>query len=75
MTLPKPGESVLSIPPEELVEYCGKNLATYKIPRYFEYRTEDFERTPSMRVQKQSLKQGRDDQIKGCWDREKGSMR
>jgi carnitine-CoA ligase len=73
--LPNRGESITSIPPEELVEYCRKNLAAYKIPRYFEYRTEDFERTPSMRVQKQSLKQDRDDQIKGSWDREKSITR
>ncbi len=30
-------------------------LAAFKIPRFIEFRDTDFERTPSMRVQKQSL--------------------
>jgi crotonobetaine/carnitine-CoA ligase len=57
-------------PPEEVVDYCAKRLARYKVPRYIEYRREDFPRTPSMRVKKQALLEERGDQISGCWDRE-----
>jgi crotonobetaine/carnitine-CoA ligase len=72
--LPKAGESPQTFPPEEVIEFCKRNLAAYKIPRYIEYRTEEFERTPSMRVQKQSLKT-RPDLIAGSWDRETGKYR
>ena len=61
--------------PAEILEFCRSRLASYKIPRYVEYRTEDFERTPSMKVQKQSLMSGRQDLIGGAWDRETGSVR
>jgi crotonobetaine/carnitine-CoA ligase len=72
--LPKAGESAETLPPEELIEFCRRNLATFKVPRFIEYRTEEFERTPSMRVQKQSLK-NRPDLIAGSWDRETGGYR
>jgi carnitine-CoA ligase len=71
----KPGETQASVPPEEIIAFCRSKLAAYKIPRYIEYRTQDFERTPSMRVQKQALLKERDDLIKGSWDRETGAVR
>lgn len=71
----KPAETPTTLPPEEIVAFCRGKLAPYKVPRYIEYRTEDFERTPSMRVQKQSLLKGRPDPIKGSWDRESGGLR
>ena len=49
--------------------------ASFKIPRYIEYRLQDFERTPSMRVQKQALLEERADLIAGSWDRETGKIR
>jgi crotonobetaine/carnitine-CoA ligase len=58
-------------PPLEVVKYCAQRLARYKVPRYIEYRDEDFPRTPSMRVKKQALLQERQDQITGAWDRER----
>ena len=52
---PNAGESPATVPPEDIIALAGRNLAAYKIPRYIEYRLTDFERTPSMRVQKQAL--------------------
>lgn len=71
----QPGESEATLPPEAIIEFCGSQLAAYKIPRYIEYRKTDFERTPSMRVQKQALLKEREDLIKGAWDRESGTVR
>ena len=53
------GETPQSVPPDALIEFCKANLAAYKVPRYIEYRQTDFERTPSMRVQKQIAAQGK----------------
>ncbi|WP_436531977.1 AMP-binding protein [Actinoplanes sp. HUAS TT8] len=39
---------------EELAEYCGQRLASFKVPRYWEFR-DDLPRTPSERVAKQLL--------------------
>ncbi len=72
---PKPGESPTTIPPEEIIALCRRSLAAFKIPRYIEYRLQDFERTPSMRVQKQALLKERADLIAGSWDRETGKIR
>jgi crotonobetaine/carnitine-CoA ligase len=65
-----PAESPDSVSPREIVEHCGANLAKYKVPRFIEYRFEDFPRTPSLRVRKEALKQERADLRAGAWDRE-----
>ncbi len=44
---------------QTLVEFCGAKLARHKIPRYLMFTTEDFPRTPSMRVAKKQLPRGR----------------
>ena len=54
----KDGES---FPPEAVIEFCKQNLAAFKIPRFIEFRNTDFERTPSMRVHKQSLLKAKPD--------------
>ena len=41
------------MPPAELIAFSAERLARYKVPRYVEYRAEDFDRTPSMRVKKE----------------------
>lgn len=61
-------------PPEEVIAFCRQNLAAFKIPRFVEYRTTDFERTPSMRIHKITLTQGRTDLGIGTWDRETGEI-
>lgn len=55
--------------PAALVAFCGERLARYKVPRYLEFRTEPFPRTPSMRVKKSDL-QGVVDPTADAWDRE-----
>lgn len=65
-----PGENTESVPPTELVKFSESQLARYKVPRFIEYRTEDFERTPSMRVKKQDLDRSHDDRDR-VWDRER----
>jgi crotonobetaine/carnitine-CoA ligase len=65
------GESEATAPPEEIVAFCAVRLAGFKVPRYIEYRTTDFPRTPSMRIQKELLRQERADLVAGVWDRER----
>jgi len=55
---------------EDLIEFCTTRLARYKIPRFVEFRTDDFARTPSMRVKKQELSREVDD-VAMVWDRER----
>jgi carnitine-CoA ligase len=56
-----------SVPPAELIAFSADRLARHKVPRFVEYRTEDFDRTPSMRVKKEALDRSRDpDRV---WDR------
>jgi crotonobetaine/carnitine-CoA ligase len=73
--LPVQGESVASVPPEELVAFCAARLALFKVPRYIEYRSSDFPRTPTLRVQKEVLRGERGDLRAGAWDRETGRRR
>jgi carnitine-CoA ligase len=66
-----PGCSPDELPPEEIVAYCGERLAAFKVPRYVEYRTAEFPRTPTMRVRKEELK-AVPDLTGNAWDRERG---
>ena len=68
------GEAPETFPPEEIIAFCRQNLAPFKIPRFIEYRTTDFERTPSMRVHKQALIKEKPDLRAGAWDRETGKQ-
>jgi len=52
--------------PAELAQYCAERLAKYKVPRYLSFRSEDFPRTPSMRVKKDEIRSTSPE-----WDREK----
>ncbi len=67
----KPGESLT---PEAVIDFCRANLAAFKIPRFIEFRATDFERTPSMRVHKQSLLKEKSDLRQGAFDRETGKI-
>jgi len=64
------GEPAGSLPPEELVGFCAERLAKHKVPRYVEYRAEDFPRTASMRVAKQALREADASAPGPTWDRE-----
>ncbi|MGO8960972.1 MAG: class I adenylate-forming enzyme family protein [Streptosporangiaceae bacterium] len=61
------GHCPSSVPPAELIDFCAGMLARYKVPRYVEYRAEDFDRTPSMRVKKENLDRSADPSR--VWDR------
>jgi len=56
--------------PEEVIAWCTENLATFKIPRYVEFRDE-FPRSAIGRIQKNELKKEKEDLTYGCYDREK----
>jgi acyl-CoA synthetase (AMP-forming)/AMP-acid ligase II len=71
--LPAGGESRETVPPEDLIAFCAERLSAFKIPRYIEYRSNDFARTPSMRIRKEILRQERPDLTAGAWDRERPS--
>ena len=64
----QPGVSQDDVPPEKIVDYCVANLATFKVPRYIEYR-EDLPKTPSEKVAKHVLKAEKTDLRVGSWDR------
>jgi crotonobetaine/carnitine-CoA ligase len=59
------------VTPASLVGFCRDRLAKHKVPRYIEYRTEPFPRTPSMRVKKSALLEGMGDPIALAWDRDR----
>ncbi len=60
-----------AVAPATLVEFCRERLAKHKVPRYIEYRTEPFPRTPSMRVKKSELIAQIDDPFALAWDRDR----
>jgi crotonobetaine/carnitine-CoA ligase len=64
-----PDEDPDRVPPEEIVAFCARNLARYKLPRYIEYRTTEFPRTPSMRIKKEELLKEREHVSEELWDR------
>ena len=57
--------------PVTLVEFCRERLAKHKVPRYIEYRSEPFPRTPSMRVKKSELIAQVEDPFAHAWDRDR----
>jgi crotonobetaine/carnitine-CoA ligase len=68
------GCTVDELPPEAIVAHCADRLAAFKLPRYVEYRSADFPRTPTMRVRKEELK-AVPDPTANAWDRERGAAR
>jgi acyl-CoA synthetase (AMP-forming)/AMP-acid ligase II len=67
--VPASGESPESIAPQEIVDYCLERIADFKVPRYIEYSTEDFPRTPTGKIQKLKLIAEKEDLTEGCYDR------
>ncbi|MBS3917281.1 MAG: ATP-dependent acyl-CoA ligase [Deltaproteobacteria bacterium] len=53
---------------EEVIRFCKENIATFKVPRYLEFR-ESLPKTPSERVQKRKLIEEKGDLTEGCYDR------
>ena len=64
------GVTMETLPPEAVLAHCAERLAGFKVPRYLEYRTDDFPRLASMKVDKQTLKSISPDLRTGAWDRE-----
>jgi crotonobetaine/carnitine-CoA ligase len=64
------GQTAESVPPADLIAFSEARLARYKVPRFLEYRAEDFDRTPSMRVKKENLDRSSDPSR--VWDRAAG---
>jgi len=62
----KPSES---LSPEEIIDYCQKNLAYFKVPRYIEFRDHFPRPTAVPKVLKKALREEREDLTEGCYDR------
>ena len=58
-----------SLPPDRILAHCAANLASFKIPRYIEYRDAPLPRTASEKIAKPSLIQEKTDLRVGTWDR------
>ena len=56
------------VPPERILAHCERQLASFKIPRYLEYR-EVFSYGPAVRVEKQQLIAEKADLRQGSCDR------
>jgi acyl-CoA synthetase (AMP-forming)/AMP-acid ligase II len=53
---------------KRIIAHCTENLASFKVPRYIEYRSE-LPKTPSEKVAKHLLKSEKPDLRVGSWDR------
>lgn len=65
--VPQPGADPAGIL-EPLIEHCARNLAAFKVPRYFEFRT-SFNKTASGKISKPALLGGVPDLREGSYDR------
>jgi crotonobetaine/carnitine-CoA ligase len=63
------GVTPADLPPERVIAHCRTQLATFKIPRYIEYRTTPLPRSTSGKVQKPALLAETDDLRRNSWDR------
>jgi carnitine-CoA ligase len=63
----KPGQSAT---PQELARFCSERMASFMVPRYFDFR-ENLPKTETHRVQKAQLKQ--QGITPTTWDRDKGA--
>jgi crotonobetaine/carnitine-CoA ligase len=66
--VPQPGVTQANLTPQKIIGYCTANLASFKVPRYIEYRSE-LPKTPSDKVAKHVLKAEKQDLRTGSWDR------
>jgi acyl-CoA synthetase (AMP-forming)/AMP-acid ligase II len=62
-----PGHDPTSVPPITIIAYCRPRLASFKLPRYIEYRT-SLPLTDSQRVQKKVLRTEKADLRIGAYD-------
>ena len=64
----KPPAAPEALPPEEIWEFCQEHLASFKIPRYLEYR-DSLPKTPSSKIQKGGLREETKSQATQVFDR------
>lgn len=64
----QPGLQAKEVSVDRIFEFCAKNLAGFKVPRYIEF-IEALPRTPSEKVAKAELVKARDDLRLGAYDR------
>jgi carnitine-CoA ligase len=57
------------IEPRAFTDFCADHLARFKVPRYVEFRTDPFPRTPSQRIRKDTLRVDCQHLVDGAWDR------
>jgi crotonobetaine/carnitine-CoA ligase len=67
----QPGVTARDLPPERIVAHCTENLASFKVPRYLEYRA-SLPKTPSEKIAKHVLRAETPDLRRGSWDRVEG---
>jgi crotonobetaine/carnitine-CoA ligase len=65
-----PDAGPLDASPRALVTHCEGRLARFKVPRYIEFITGEFPRTPSMRIKKSELVAQANDGVARHWDSE-----
>lgn len=63
------GVTATDLPPEQVIAHCRTQLASFKVPRYIEYRTSPLPRSTSGKVQKPILLAETDDPRRNSWDR------
>ncbi|WP_342641361.1 class I adenylate-forming enzyme family protein [Rhodoligotrophos ferricapiens] len=69
--VPRSGRNADDLTPERVIAHCAQQLASFKVPRYVEFRSE-LPKTPSDKVAKHLLKAEKTDLRQGSWDRVEG---
>jgi acyl-CoA synthetase (AMP-forming)/AMP-acid ligase II len=67
------GITQTGLTPERVIAHCRTQLASFKVPRYIEYRSTPLPRSTSGKVQKPTLLAETDDLRRNSWDRLAGA--
>jgi acyl-CoA synthetase (AMP-forming)/AMP-acid ligase II len=68
------GLGPVDLPPERIIAACSQRLASFKLPRYIEYRATGLPRSTSGKVRKPELAAEKTDLRSGSWDRVAGRL-
>jgi crotonobetaine/carnitine-CoA ligase len=66
------GLTAAALPPEDILAQCSRHLASFKVPRFIEYRSAPLPRSTSGKVRKPDLVAEKADLRQGSWDRVTG---
>lgn len=66
------GRTAEHVTPEQIITHCSSRLASFKVPRFIEYRSAPLPRSTSGKVRKPDLIDEKADLRQGCWDRGTG---